>query len=268
VNGGGSTGGGGRAGGTGGGQGGDAAGLLGDLALLRRRARADRHGYWSPLLLFGVLALAASPLYLAAARAPVTPGMGVYSAVRNTGPVLLSGPPHGPDGFYLGWYWAGALVAGYLSTVLWYRHRARRAGVRTPVRGYLLTGLALTVLAVLIPPLTGYVRWLHLIRLLWQPISDAWIRGTFAFLIIAAGLWVLAGAERSRALLVIALTYSAIALLTSLYDVQNVLFSLGWNPHGSHLAWQFTQLAGVVLPGMILLAAGAAALLAQRRGPA
>jgi DNA-binding MarR family transcriptional regulator len=39
------------------------------------------------------------------------------------------------------------------------------------------------------------------------------VRGTFPFVIIAAGLWVLAWAERSRALAVIAAVYTAAALL-------------------------------------------------------
>ena len=39
------------------------------------------------------------------------------------------------------------------------------------------------------------------------------MRGTFPFVIIAAGLWVLAWAERSRALAVVAAVYTAAALL-------------------------------------------------------
>ena len=48
-----------------------------------------------------------------------------------------------------------ALVAGFLLTVLWYWRAARRAGVRTPSRGYLITGVVLTVLAVVLPRSTG-----------------------------------------------------------------------------------------------------------------
>jgi hypothetical protein len=60
----------------------------------------------------------------------VPAGSGSYP-VRDTGPMLPGGMPSGPDGFYLGWYWAAALAGGYLLTVLWYRRHARRAGVRT-----------------------------------------------------------------------------------------------------------------------------------------
>ena len=56
------------------------------------------------------------------------------------------------------------------------------------------------------------------------------VRGTFPFVIIAVGLWALAWAERSRALAVIAAVYTGTARLASLYNVESLLFRLGWNP--------------------------------------
>ena len=73
------------------------------------------------------------------------PTSGAYAA--GSGPILLNGTPFGTSTFYIGWYWAVALVGGYLLTLLWYRRHARRAGVWTPARGYLITGVVLTVLA-------------------------------------------------------------------------------------------------------------------------
>jgi hypothetical protein len=153
------------------------------------------------------------------------------------------------------------LVGGYLLTLLWYRRHAGRAGVWTPARGYLIAGVVLTVLALAVPLLT--MR-LHLLGLLWLPLGDVWIRGTLAFLIIAIGLWVLARAERSRVLAVIALVYTGAALLASLYNVENIVFRLGWNPGRSAFAWQLTVLPNVLLPAAILLVAGGGAFLAQR----
>lgn len=222
--------------------------LLSELAGLRRRTRTARHAYWFPLLLFGVLTCAAAPLYVAAAAMPAGSGFYTYS---NSGPMILGGMPSGSGGSSLGWYWAIALVAGYLLTVFWYWRHARRAGVRTPARGYVITGLVLTIAVVALPPL-------------FLPFGDLWIRGTFAFLIIAVGLWVLAWAERSRALAVIALVYTGAALLASLYNVENLLFRLGWTPR-SPFGWQLTALPNVLLPALVLLAAGTGALLAQRR---
>ncbi len=255
----------GDAGGQAGGATGAAPGeLLSDLSRLRRGARTARHGYWFPLVLFGVLGCAAAPLYVAsAASAPARSGS--YQPI-DTRPMLLGGMPSGTNGFYIGWYWAIALVAGYLLTVLWYWQRARRAGVRTRARGYVITGLALTILAVVLPPLSMHLPWLFVV---WGPFGDAWIRGTLAFLIIAAGLWVLARAERSRALAVIALVYTGAALLASLYNIENILFRLGWNPGNNPSAWSLTVLPGILLPAVVLLASGVGALLAQRlRRPA
>ena len=230
--------------------------LLGDLARLRRQTRAARHAYWFPLVLFGLLTCGAAPLYVAAAAPRDTSG----ALVTGRGPLLLNGFLPGGGGFYIGWYWAAALAGGYLLTVVWYRWHARRAGVATPARGYLITGVVLTVLVLAIPPLTMKVPGLWRV---WLPFGDVWIRGTLAFLIIAIGLWVLARAERSRALAVIALVYTGAALLSSLYNVENIVFRLGWNPRGT-FAWQLTALPNVLLPAVILLVAGCAAFLVQR----
>jgi hypothetical protein len=194
------------------------------------------------------------------ASAAVPAGPGVHRV--SPGPILLSGMPFGGSGFRIGWYWAAALVGGYLLTLLWYRWRAGRAGVRTPARGYLITGVVLTVMVLAIPPLTRVVPRLGV---LWYPLADVWIRGTLAFLIIAVGLWVLARAERSRALAVIALVYTGAALLASLYNVENILFRLGWNPGPSAFDWQLTVLPDILLPAVVLLVAGLGALIAQHR---
>jgi hypothetical protein len=120
----------------------------------------------------------------------------------------------------------------------------------------------LTVMVLAIPPLTRVVPRLGV---LWYPLADVWIRGTLAFLIIAVGLWVLARAERSRALAVIALVYTGAALLASLYNVENILFRLGWNPGPSAFDWQLTVLPDILLPAVVLLVAGLGALIAQHR---
>jgi hypothetical protein len=231
--------------------------LLGDLARLRRQARAARHAYWFPLVLFGLLTCGAAPLYVAAAAPQDTSG----ALATGRGPLLLNGFLPGGGVFYIGWYWAAALAGGYLLTVAWYRWHARRAGVATPARGYLITGVVLTVLVLAIPPLTVKVPGLWRV---WLPFGDVWIRGTLAFLIIATGLWVLARAERSRALAVIALVYTGAALLSSLYNMENIVFRLGWNPGRSAFAWQLTALPNVLLPAAILLVAGCTAFLVQR----
>ncbi|HEY4854433.1 MAG TPA: hypothetical protein VII22_26910 [Streptosporangiaceae bacterium] len=233
--------------------------VLRELAAVRRRTRSARHAYWFPLVLFGVLTCAAAPLYVSAATPPAGANavMG-GAAVVGGAPTVLGGMPAGGSGFYLGWYWLVALVGGYLLTLFWYRWHARRIGVETPARGYIATGVVLTVLVVLLPLLSHFVPFLG-----WLWPGDLWIRGTFAFLIIAAGLWILARAERSVALAITAAVYTGAAVLVSLYNVENLLFRMGWNPSPGN--WSLTVLPGILLPAVVLLVAGLAAFVAQRR---
>ena len=71
-----------------------------------------------------------------------------------------------------------------------------------------------------------------------------------------------AGRAEPRAAVVAAI-YTGTALLASLYNIENVLFRLGWNPAPDQ--WQLTSLPNVLLPALVLLAAGRAAFVAQRR---
>jgi len=240
----------------------DRADLVADMKALRRRARAARHAYWFPLVLFGVLTCAAAPFYIL----PTSQGGG--NGATQGGPQLpmLGGVPGVTVHPYLGYYWVAALLGGLLLTLLWYRRNARRVGLQTPARGYLVTGTAVTMLALVIPPLShvrspGWLSWLHSLDVLWP--GDLVIRGTFPFVIIAIGLWVLAWAERSIALALIAAVYTASALVASLYDVENMLFRLGWNPSGSQV--RLESLPNVLLPALVLLAAGACAFAVQWR---
>lgn len=221
----------------------DPAGLLGELALLRRQARVARRAYWFPLVLFGVLISASAPFYIQ----PSVPAV--------SGEVATAGGPSMPllGGFsgYLGYYW----LTGLLLTLLWYRRHARLAGLATPARGYVITSAVLTVLAFLLPPLSQ----IHWLQALWP--GDLVLRGTFPLLIIAIGLGVLAWAERSRALAATAAAYTAAALLASLYDVENMLPRLGWNG----LPGNLTSVPNVLLPALVLVLAGAGAFAVQRR---
>jgi len=241
----------------------EAATLLSDVTRLRREARSARHAYWLPLVLFGGLTCASVPFYIepmatcrAAARL-VGPGHG--GAARHSGCAGSTSAPFVPGfgGFlrqgwqgYLAVYWLASIAAGLAVTYLWYRRRGRQVGLVTPARGFLITGLVVSVLALVLAT-AGLLP------------GDLTIRGTLPFLIIAAGLWTLARDERSGALLVVAALYTAVALLASLYNIENVLFRLGWNPSPGQ--WQLTSLPNVLLPAFVLLAAGIAAFLAQRR---
>lgn len=229
----------------------DPASLLGEARRLRRQARWTRHAYWLPLTLFGLLTLGSTPFYIAP-----QPGHAVYTS-RWFDPLL--------GGFFvrepasLGRYWAAAIVVGLALTGLWYRRHGRRVGLVTPSRGFLVTSAVLLLIALL--PLmfpTGPVA-----GVFFRVPADLIVRGTFPLLIIAVGLWVLAWAERSAGLAVICAIYTGTALLVSLYNVENVLFRLGWSPSGSQ--WRLTSLPNPLLAALVLLISGASAWFVQRR---
>jgi hypothetical protein len=203
-------------------------------------------------VLFSSLTFLAVPFYL---PPRVSAGTSSYAmSVPASSIPLLSGEPGFRIQNYVANYWLVAFFGGLALTLLWYRRHARRVGMRTPSRGYVITIAVLTGLTVILPLLAQ----LPGLRFLWLPLpGDLTIRGTFPFLIIAAGLWVLAWAERSIGLAVIAAVYTGAALLASLYDLQNVLGRLGWSASPG--------VANVLLPAIVLLIAGALAFLAQRR---
>jgi hypothetical protein len=90
--------------------------------------------------------------------------------------------------------------------------------------------------------------------------GDLLIRGTFPLVLIGVGLCVLAWAERSIGLTVIAAGYLALSLVASLYNIENIFYRLGWN-----ISAQASGLPNVVLPALVLLLSGAGAAVVQRR---
>ncbi len=252
-----------------GGNGGEAGGaarsgepgeLLGEVRALRRRARLARHAYWFPLILFGLLTCASAPFYIQQfPRGRVT-----YSS--PSGPAFLQSPFLG--GFALGsyrgiaYYWLGALLLGIVATVIWYRWRGNRIGLQTPARGYLITGLVVVALALVIPLIAEQVTRVGRVFVLpFVMPGDLVIRGTFPLVLIGLGLCYLAWAERSAALTIIAVVYLAVALLASLYDIQNDFY----NWFGSGISPAASALPNVLLPALVLLLSGAGAWVVQRR---
>ncbi|MEU7529978.1 hypothetical protein AB0A74_29915 [Saccharothrix sp. NPDC042600] len=162
------------------------AGLIDEMSDLRRRTRRTRHGYWFPLLMFGVLTLGSMPLLRpfdwrnsptrrcehgpdgqvrsCTDQTPTTsfevPGLGRIDplGVFNSG---YLGPVANP--LALGLYWLGVLVFGFLATVWWYRWRALRVGVETSTRTYAqvtVCGLGVLLLVPLISAVGGRLLWL------------------------------------------------------------------------------------------------------------
>lgn len=230
--------------------------LLADVTALRRRARADRHAYGFPLLLFGVLILGAAPLYVESVapsgmRAPRTD-----TAITGLGGDFLE------RSAAIGGYWLVALVFGYLTSLGWYRWNARRVGVQTPTRGYLVAGVAGTAVGLALP----FLLELLLVRTSasimeatgWaaMPLSGVHSRGMIPHLVIAAGLAVLARLERSWGLAALTAGYAAAVLAV------NVYFGTADLQPGDLSRYSF--MVGATLPAPILLVGGVIALIRER----
>ena len=213
------------------------ASLLTDVRRWRSDARAARHAYWLPLVLFGLVIGASSPFYVR--HFPPDPELGwTFFGRMFEGSFTI-----------LAIYWLVAIGAGLYLTWRWYQRHGRQVGLMTPSRGFVRAGVIVGVLVLVLPvfPLLP---------------GDLTVRGLLPFLIIAAVLWVLARAERSPGLAVVAAVFTGAALLSSLYNTENILFRLGWTPHGS--GWSLTALPNILLPALVLLVSGAVAYLVQR----
>jgi len=230
--------------------------LLAGARNARQQARRARHAYWFPLVLFGLLTCASIPFYIQRFAAG-SHSYSVSGAARFFNSWYLGGFGF-LNRFHLGYYWLAAMLVGLAATAVWYRKRGDRVGLRTPSRGFVITGLVLLVLALLIPIVAA--RGVGLLGILMP--GDLLIRGTFPLVLIGIGLCVLAWAERSLALTVIAAGYLALSLVASLYDIVNIFYRLGWN-----LSPQVSLLPNVALPALVLLLSGAGAWVVQRRRP-
>jgi hypothetical protein len=171
--------------------------LLSATRRLTRQVRQAQRGTWFPLLLFAVLTLASIPIirynrHPIDCRAP-HPGLRVCIAFAPASYV----------------YWPLALVLAYAAIAAFYVHRARRRGVGTRVRPYVITGVIIAVVATGIslwlvthPGVIGYPSFAPPGFLLFRLVSP---QGA-----IGLALLVLAWVERNRALLVFGLVYLVI----------------------------------------------------------
>lgn len=134
---------------------GDPSELLDELAGLRRRARDDRHGYWFPLLLLGVLSFGSIPLSSASDNPTLLiseGGPGWW--INPLGHLGLKAEHEVQHPRALSLYWLAVLIVGLAATVWWYRWRARRVGVETPTGTYVQVALFGSVAVLLGIPLS------------------------------------------------------------------------------------------------------------------
>ncbi|MHB1593276.1 MAG: hypothetical protein ACYCO9_01880 [Streptosporangiaceae bacterium] len=211
-----------------------------------------QRGYWFPLLVFGGLTALWLPLW--GLTAPLSGFVALqvpYPTLTQAiyaGDVILPWQP-GPAA---GWYWVAMVATGTLLSVAWYRWRDRRERTRTPLRGFLITGLAMTALTAALPllglgvPVGADPR----TQQQWAWLNAAWRLGTLALLAGAACLAMLARIIGSRALTAITIGYTAAACLSGWLDLRLAGIDPLIHPYDGIIA---------VLPATVLLLAGLSA---------
>jgi hypothetical protein len=221
-----------------------AAEILSTAQAVRRRTREVRQAFWVPMAIFGAIVLLAAPLYRLAAPPPdgglafVDVGSGIHGFaggfyLRNPGVVSM--------------FWLVALPIGYATTLLYYRGRARRRGAAGSVWPYVAAGLV-SLGVLMLGSFLGHLR----------P-GDLFSRGLTPLLTIAAGLFVLARAERSTGLALFSASFAGLALIVNLYDVENVFHRLGVGVP--------VPAINLIVPGSVLLVAAGGFWFAERHRP-
>lgn len=232
----------------------DTAVLLDELRALRRATQADARRYAPPLLVFGVLIIAAvavtQPLPIGQPRTGERiDQLGGNGAVQPAHPGLVDA------------YWLGAIVAGTLFAVWWYQWRAARLGVELRTREQLLAaGATLLGFLVGVPALQAILG-IHR-----SPNPESFVHlplPAISTLVAGAALVWSAAGKRSRPQRVaglVAVAFGGVSLLaqtrTSDYNFP------GWYLGVSGQATVFYDL---LLPSAVLPAGGAVGLVARWR---
>ena len=219
---------------------------------LTRRVRKAQRGAWFPLVLLGLVVAAAAPFYR----------LGLHSH-PTCGPVTTTHLPGGGSAtiktcyIAYGWpafiYWTAALILAYLAIAGFYVLKARRRGVGTRIRPYVIAGIAGLILVAALWLVQRYLGHLQS-----RYPSALVVHGLNPLLAIAIALIVLAWVERSWALLVFAACY-LVAVLVNLFDITPLLSEHGWV-----IARQWIFLPRLWLAGGVLLLGGAGFAVAER----
>ncbi|WP_238007649.1 hypothetical protein KZZ52_56620 [Dactylosporangium sp. AC04546] len=188
--------------------------LLAAVRDLTRRVRVAQRGTWFPLLVFATITLVAIPVYRYA------PYLDVFGTCRSRPGSTVCMAPNPAE---LG-YWTVALLLAYAAIAAFYVRQSRRRGVGTPIRPYVVVGVALAVL------MTAVSIWLTFHPLLPQPADPfstdpaqievgpaVWLINGLAspLAVIGLALLVLTWVERNWALLAYTLVYLAIGMVQS-----------------------------------------------------
>lgn len=229
--------------------------LLATTQELTQRVRRAQRGTWFPLVLLGLVVAGATPFYrlgapahIACGPATLVPGSG--GGYRRTCFVAVGWPAF--------IYWTVALILAYVLIAGFYVLRARRRGVGARIRPYVVAGIAAVVLDAALYPVQQHLGRAYINSP--SQTADLAVHGLNPLLAIGLALFVLAWAERSRALLAFAVAYLAAALLPGLTSITGLLAR-----HGVAVPRQWHFLPGLWLAAAVLLAGGVAFAIAGRR---
>ena len=229
--------------------------LLLDTRELTRRVRWAQRGAWFPLVLLGLVAAGAAPFYRVG---PHPDAVCTAVGAGGGGGGVPAGPGAGVVKCFVvfGWpaffYWVAAGAGAYVVIAGFYVVRARRRGVGARAGPYVVAGLAGVALVAVLWLAQRYLGGGS------RYPSALVVHGLNPLLAIGLALFVLARAERSRALLVFAAANLA-ALLAGCYNVGGLLREHGW---AVPVAWTF--IPRLWAAAAVLLLAGAAFAAAGR----
>ncbi|MFI1092030.1 hypothetical protein [Streptomyces sp. NPDC020917] len=216
--------------------------VLAGLGDLTRRVRAAQRGAWFPLLLLGALTLGGILVSRFTTKVMAVPCPAMHPAAGAGCTLIRHGSPL---------YWPLGLALAYIATAVFSLRRSRNRGVGSPVRPYVLTGIALVGLVTAtavwsmrhgIPqPGRPFDFWgLHL-----DPTSRTTTfleRLTGDATAVGLPLLVLSWVERSRALLLLTLVYLAVELVPATTRWMRIPASSSWS-----------ALPYLAVPGVLLL---------------
>ncbi|MCO5994980.1 hypothetical protein [Actinoallomurus rhizosphaericola] len=225
--------------------------VLSTTRQLARRVRRAQRGTWFPLVLLGLVVLAAAPFYRLGRHAVTCdPTRGARGGVE----IISGGACTQVVGWPAGVYWLLALVMAYAAIAAFYVYRARSRGVGARILPYVGAGIAAGLVFGIA---SAWARQLGLEE--YSPGGPVAV-GLVPLISIGLALFVLARVEGNRPLLAFAIGYLVIAVLTC---------GMGTRSLGLHIrfdlapTWNF--LPGLVVAGGVLLLGGVGFALAERR---
>ena len=234
--------------------------LVGEIDDVRRRTRRARSGAAVPLALLGLLVAAAAPVYGAAARSTVVDAgelMEVDLSALQAGPTFLNRflrvHPNVTNFRGIGVYWLLAAPLVFAAIAWYYARRARRTGLSVDGWRVAAAGAGAFAALVLTMATAGALSRVG---------PDELSAGNFLnpFLVVAAGVFVLAWVERSVVAALAGVVFLGGVLLGDV-GVYSDVRDEGWYRIGS---WGYYTLA---LGGWLLLSAAVAAITQRvRRG--